>query len=413
MSFAPDGQTLVCNYCTRDQTLGVGTADEKDFIVAMATARGHGKPLQEQVFHCNGCSAEFILPPKQISASCVYCDSPHVVSLEKTKDISKMSPKFFVTDFYQRFAIEEDSGDIFNNLGINPKLLKKCTGIYEWGGGELNITLENEHLFLQYTGEPKFPLTAINDSSFLLAIADKVVTFKQSSNGNVGKLMFQTVEGKKIKHNRYSGYDNVKNLMVSLNNSTEAFIHFRYTDTKDVRNGQPQFNFIEHLFEKDHLLTYYDLVKDTIMHFVTYPKINGTYDFWEKTLHFNGYYTFGFDPYTNKIFFLFDQLHHLYQYDSKSLLYEKLIILNPKHYAAHTYKGDIMQHLNLNSHYFSLTILKDYFLISYFLPLDEDKSNEINIGSFLDRMYLICIGPLNIRTGLQINFCNYGDEKIH
>ena len=89
MSFAPDGQGLVCEYCTRNQTLGAGmqTADEKDFIIAMATARGHGKPLQEQVFHCNGCGAEFILPPKQISASCVYCDSPYVVSLEKTKDL--------------------------------------------------------------------------------------------------------------------------------------------------------------------------------------------------------------------------------------------------------------------------------------------------------------------------------------
>lgn len=91
MSFAPDGQTLVCEYCTRGQTLQTNTfpapAGEKDFILAMATARGHGKPLQEQVFHCNGCGAEFILPPKQISASCVYCDSPHVVSLEKTKDL--------------------------------------------------------------------------------------------------------------------------------------------------------------------------------------------------------------------------------------------------------------------------------------------------------------------------------------
>ena len=89
MLFAPDGQALVCEYCTRDQMLKVGAASagEKDFIVAMATARGHGRPLQEQVFHCNGCGAEFILPPKQISASCVYCDSPHVVSLEKTKDL--------------------------------------------------------------------------------------------------------------------------------------------------------------------------------------------------------------------------------------------------------------------------------------------------------------------------------------
>jgi hypothetical protein len=89
MSFAPDGQTLVCDYCTRGQALGVKSeeAEEKDFIVAMATARGHGKPLQEQVFHCKGCGAEFILPPKKISSSCAYCASPHVVSLEKTKDL--------------------------------------------------------------------------------------------------------------------------------------------------------------------------------------------------------------------------------------------------------------------------------------------------------------------------------------
>jgi len=89
MAFSPDGAALVCDYCTRDQKLGAGDAqtNEKDFIIAMATARGHGRPLQEQVFHCNGCGAEFILPPKLISASCVYCDSPHVVNVEKTRDL--------------------------------------------------------------------------------------------------------------------------------------------------------------------------------------------------------------------------------------------------------------------------------------------------------------------------------------
>ena len=98
MSFAPDGSGLVCDYCTRNQVLGAGRqpADEKDFIVAMATARGHGKPLQEQVFHCNGCGAEFILPPKQISASCVYCDSPYVVSIEKTKTCSRPMGSFHI-----------------------------------------------------------------------------------------------------------------------------------------------------------------------------------------------------------------------------------------------------------------------------------------------------------------------------
>ncbi|HET9588438.1 MAG TPA: hypothetical protein VFO91_06585 [Anaerolineales bacterium] len=89
MSFAPDGQSLVCEYCTRHQAMGFSpqAAEEKDFITAMATARGHGRPLNEQVFHCEGCGSEFLLPPGQISSSCLYCNSPHVVSLENTKDL--------------------------------------------------------------------------------------------------------------------------------------------------------------------------------------------------------------------------------------------------------------------------------------------------------------------------------------
>jgi hypothetical protein len=58
MAFAPDGEALVCEYCSRNQKFSVaqpGTANEKDFIIAMATARGHGKPLNQQVFHCEGC----------------------------------------------------------------------------------------------------------------------------------------------------------------------------------------------------------------------------------------------------------------------------------------------------------------------------------------------------------------------
>ena len=89
MSFAPDGQSLVCEYCSRNQkfTAQPGTADEKDFIIAMATARGHGKPLNEQVFHCEGCGCEFILPPDQISSTCVYCGSPHVVNWESEEEL--------------------------------------------------------------------------------------------------------------------------------------------------------------------------------------------------------------------------------------------------------------------------------------------------------------------------------------
>jgi hypothetical protein len=90
MSFAPDGQSLTCEYCSRNQKFSVaqpGTANEKDFIIAMATARGHGKPLNQQVFHCEGCGCEFILPPNQISHTCVYCGSPHVVNWEAEEEL--------------------------------------------------------------------------------------------------------------------------------------------------------------------------------------------------------------------------------------------------------------------------------------------------------------------------------------
>ena len=90
MSFAPDGQSLLCEYCSRNQKFSAaqpGTANEKDFIIAMATARGHGKPLDQQVFHCEGCGCEFILPPSQISSTCVYCGSPHVVNWESEEQL--------------------------------------------------------------------------------------------------------------------------------------------------------------------------------------------------------------------------------------------------------------------------------------------------------------------------------------
>ena len=139
---------LVCEYCTRNQILGAGSqeADEKDFIIAMATARGHGKPLQEQVFHCKGCGAEFILPPEQISTSCVYCDSPYVVSLEKTKDL--LAPDGIIPHaFNQKRAIKLLIDWVEGN-GIKPeKQVDLPRGLYLplWTfdvGGAIDYTYE-------------------------------------------------------------------------------------------------------------------------------------------------------------------------------------------------------------------------------------------------------------------------------
>jgi hypothetical protein len=148
MAFAPDGQTLVCDYCTRGQVVGAGPeeAEEKDFIVAMATARGHGKPLQEQVFHCNGCGAEFILPPKQISASCAYCASPHVVSLDKAKEL--LAPDGIIPHAFNQKRAIKLLVDWVEGNGLTPeKQVELPRGLYLplWTfdvGGAIDYTYE-------------------------------------------------------------------------------------------------------------------------------------------------------------------------------------------------------------------------------------------------------------------------------
>ncbi|HSG43557.1 MAG TPA: hypothetical protein VLA72_10430 [Anaerolineales bacterium] len=148
MAFAPDGQSLVCDYCTRTHAMGFAgqPAVEKDFVTAMATMRGHGKPLNEQVFHCEGCGSEFLLPSAQISAKCMYCDSPHVVNWEDTKDLLEPNgvlPHAFDQDQATKHLVEWSKKN-----DIQPeKKMKPPSGLYLplWTfdiGGEIDYTGE-------------------------------------------------------------------------------------------------------------------------------------------------------------------------------------------------------------------------------------------------------------------------------
>lgn len=80
MVFDGDGRTLVCEHCSRNQSLSSAAPQfEQDFILAMATGKGHRTPVAVKTFNCQGCGAQFILPPQDISVVCAYCGSPHVV----------------------------------------------------------------------------------------------------------------------------------------------------------------------------------------------------------------------------------------------------------------------------------------------------------------------------------------------
>lgn len=169
MAFSPDGSALVCDYCTRQNPLGLSKSDqEKDFIVAMATMKGHGKPLQEQVFHCNGCGAEFILPPSQLSANCAYCDSPHVVNLETSKDLlapDAILPHAFDQKQATRLLIQWVEG---NNLTPEKKVhLPRGLYLPMWTfdiGGEVDYSGEMvQYEYNVFTGERERKVIKIED----------------------------------------------------------------------------------------------------------------------------------------------------------------------------------------------------------------------------------------------------------
>lgn len=80
MVYAPDGRSLYCEYCTRNQTLSSqAVQEEQDFILTMATAQGHQVAVAVQTLTCQGCGAQFVLPPQELTGACAYCGSNHVV----------------------------------------------------------------------------------------------------------------------------------------------------------------------------------------------------------------------------------------------------------------------------------------------------------------------------------------------
>ena len=155
MAFTPDGQSLACEYCTRNQKFVAqpGTAEERDFIIAMATARGHGRPLEQQVFHCEGCGCEFILPPGQISYTCAYCGSPHVVSWDSEEQV--LAPDGVLPHVFDQKRAHKILKDWVEANGIKPeKPVDFPRGVYLplWTfdlGGEIDYvgeTLDQEDI---------------------------------------------------------------------------------------------------------------------------------------------------------------------------------------------------------------------------------------------------------------------------
>lgn len=107
MQFAPDATTLECAYCGFKQSLldlnqSLPIVEEHDFIVALATAKGHSKPTISRIIKCKGCGASFILAPQTISQNCPYCASAYVI--EQAEDRELIAPEGVIP-----FAISQET----------------------------------------------------------------------------------------------------------------------------------------------------------------------------------------------------------------------------------------------------------------------------------------------------------------
>jgi DNA-directed RNA polymerase subunit RPC12/RpoP len=92
MAFKPDGKSLRCEYCGDEQSLYAAMnsgamVQEHDFVVAMATIKGHTRPVATHLLTCQACGATFLLAPDVLSLSCSYCGSAHVVQLPETREL--------------------------------------------------------------------------------------------------------------------------------------------------------------------------------------------------------------------------------------------------------------------------------------------------------------------------------------
>jgi len=91
MSFSAGDERLSCGYCGRQisllQALDEGELQEREFVVALATAKGHGQPVATRAFACQGCGAAYLLGPEVVSLTCPYCASTHVLEQPETRDL--------------------------------------------------------------------------------------------------------------------------------------------------------------------------------------------------------------------------------------------------------------------------------------------------------------------------------------
>jgi DNA-directed RNA polymerase subunit RPC12/RpoP len=107
MAFDPGSQRLLCEYCGHRETIlsamkeGLAV-EERDFVVTMATVKGHVVPQGVKTIKCQGCQAELI-SSDDLTARCPYCGSSHLIEAVSQAQIL---PEGLIP-----FAVDEDTAN--------------------------------------------------------------------------------------------------------------------------------------------------------------------------------------------------------------------------------------------------------------------------------------------------------------
>jgi DNA-directed RNA polymerase subunit RPC12/RpoP len=129
MVYTPDGTSLTCEYCeskrnNRKDSRGAKLS-EQDFLLSMATARGHTQLTESISIECEACGIQFILAPETLSFTCPHCSSTYVVNDNNVKQtitpggivlakVSKEAAKAII----RRWAEENKISEITKEVSI-------------------------------------------------------------------------------------------------------------------------------------------------------------------------------------------------------------------------------------------------------------------------------------------------------
>lgn len=136
MNYKPEVQVVQCDFCHYQVSPDGGEEaaqqdalnDEQDFIVALATTKGHRQPIQMRTIQCKSCGVEYILAPETLSLTCPYCESVYVVEAAETQEI--VPPQGVIPFTVSQEEAEKALRDWFRAHRIERPRLSPIIGAY-------------------------------------------------------------------------------------------------------------------------------------------------------------------------------------------------------------------------------------------------------------------------------------------